>query len=255
VDARSNDGRVPTQEERRGLMGLARRIAKAGYASRRVAEEIVRAGRVQVDGQRILDPYLGVPEDVEIAVDGQVLQEVARVYFAFYKPLGVTTNPTVGQRGRLVSEFLPSDITGLRPAGRLDLGTTGLLLISNDNRWNGLAAAGNGHEKEFLLRVAGEISDLQLDLIASGVQIHKVGTVQPTLVKLEARNVHNSVIKIALREGKVRQLRALCQALRLELKGLHRIRIGPIHLGSLRPGKMRPLTDEEIEAIRRGAGQ
>jgi len=248
-----NDTPPPPADAHAGLMGLARRIAKAGYASRRQAEEMVRAGRVQVGGKRVLDPYQGVPESAEISIDGQVLQEVQRAYFAFYMPPGVTTNPTIGYRGRLVSEFLPRDVPGLRPAGRLETGTTGLLLVSNDNQWNALAATGNGHDKEFLMRVAGEISDLQVDLIASGVTIHKVGRIKPSNVILEARNEHNSVIKIALREGKVRQLRSLCQALRLDLKGLHRVRIGPIHLGALRPGRLRALTVDEILAIRRGA--
>ncbi len=234
------------------LMGLARRIAKSGHATRRQAEEMVRAGRVHVDGKRVLDPYLGVPADAEIRLDGETLQEVARTYLAFHKPPGVTTNPTIGQRGRLVSEFFPRDVPGLQPAGRLDTTTTGLLLISNDHAWNDLAATGHGLEKEFLVRVAGEVSDLQLDLIAAGVTIHKVGKIAPTRVTLEARNSANSVIKIALREGKVRQIRALCQALRLDLKGLHRIRIGPVHLGTLRPGKLRSLSRDEIEAIRRG---
>ena len=237
------------------LMGLARRIAKFGYASRREAEEMVRAGRVRVDGRRVLDPFAGVPAEAEISLDGQVLQEVQRTYLAFHKPPGVTTNPHIGQRGRLVAEFFPADVPGLRPAGRLDTTTTGLLLISNDAPWNALAATGNGLLKEFLVRVAGEISDLQLDLIAHGVTIHKVGRVAPENVKLEARNKANSVIRIALREGRVRQIRALCQALRLELKGLHRIRIGPVHLGTLRPGKLRALTPEEVEGIRRGRGR
>lgn len=230
--------------------GLARAIAKSGYASRRQAEEMVRSGRVTVDGRRVLDPGATVKSDSVVAIDGHQLVDVLRTYLALNKPEGVATAPVLGHRLRLVSELLPSDVPGLRAAGRLDTTTTGLLLVSNDSAWNSAAAGGAGLEKEFLIRLGGAVPDALTGVIEAGVQAPKLGLLKPERVDLVQREETFSVIRIALRGGKVRQIRSLCTALRLDLQGVHRIRIGPIQLGTLRPGRFRYLTREEVDAVR-----
>ncbi|MBU0741549.1 hypothetical protein KKA85_06330 [bacterium] len=234
--------------------GLARRIAKAGYATRRQAEEMVRSGRVRVDGKRRLDPYMSIAQDQEILIDGVPMAEVIRSYFAFYKPDDMSTNPTAGHRTRLLGEFIPRDVPGIRAAGRLDAGTTGLLLLSNDSAWNAAAASGHGFDKEFLVTVTGAISDDQIEVMAAGVQLPRVGHLHPSLVRVESRFDHNTVFRIALGGGKVRQIRALCAAMHLKIEKIHRVRIGPVKLGLLKPGRYRPLSKAEIEGIREGAG-
>ncbi len=234
-------------------MGLARKIAKAGYASRRQAEEMVRSGRVVINDKRILDPYMSVTDEHEIKIDGVPVVEIIRSYFAFNKPADVATSPSVGYRHRTLNEFLPRDIPGLQSAGRLDIGTTGLLLLSNDSAWNAVAASGHGHGKEFLVTVRNSVAQGQIEVMAAGVKIPRLGAVSPTLVCLEERSDRRSTFRIALDSGKVRQIRILCSALHLEIEAIHRVRIGVVELGALAVGRYRALSRDEIEGIRAGA--
>ncbi len=242
-----SDGGRPYPE---GARGLARMIAKAGYASRRQAEEMVRSGRVEVDRRRVLDPFMPVGPDAAIIIDGQPVVEIIRQYFAFHKPPAVATSTHGGKRTRLITEFFPNDVPSLRCAGRLDASTTGLLLISNDSSWNANAAGGCGFEKEFLVTVSGSVAEAEIGVIAAGMTLPKVGTLHPTLAALEAREEKSSVVRLALNEGKVRQVRHLFTALRHDILAIHRVRIGPVSLGELAEGHLRPLSAIEIAAIR-----
>ena len=232
--------------------GLARTITKAGYATRRQAEELVRAGRVHVDDRRVLDPGTGVSPEQSIRIDGKMIVEVIRTYLAFHKPLNVATSSTVTHRTRLIHEYLPNDIPGLSPAGRLDPTTSGLLLVSNDSAWNAMAASGHGFDKEFLVNVDGEMTDIQISLIAAGVQVPKSGLVKPVSINLEAVHEGHSVVRLVLREGKNRQIRNLFQALRQTVLSIHRLRIGPVDIEAVSPGRWRALSSAEVDAIRNG---
>ncbi len=250
-----DDGPVPLDPDAdtSHLMGLARTIAKAGYATRRQAEELVRAGRVQVDGRRVLDPGQGVGDDNEVRIDDRKLVEVIRTYLAFHKPLNVATGSTVTHRTQLITEFLPRDIRGLAPAGRLDPATSGLLLVSNDASWNALAASGHGFDKEFIVEIEGEVTEIQLSLIAAGVQVPKTGMVKPRSITLMRVEEEISTVKLVLREGKVRSIRNLFLALRLSVRSIHRQRIGPVSVEGVSAGRWRVLSSQEVEAIRNGS--
>jgi pseudouridine synthase len=193
-----------------------------------------------------------VTENLEIRIDDQPISELIRTYLAFHKPLDVATTATVPHSTQLISQHLPTDITGLSPAGRLDTSTSGLLLVSNDSEWNALAASANGYDKEFLLKIAGHVTEVELGIIRAGVQVPRVGEVKPKSIDLIEDNGHICSVNLVLREGKVRQIRSLFTALRLELESIHRIRIGPVRLDSLVSGCWRSLSKEEIEMIRKG---
>ncbi|MBC8423957.1 rRNA pseudouridine synthase [bacterium] len=248
---RDEPGPTAAEPAEPGTRGLARRIAKAGYATRRQAEEMVRSGRVRVDGMRRLDPYMTVTMEQEIVIDGVEMTEIIRAYYAFNKPETVSTHP-MGHYDRLLGDFLPRTVPGIRPAGRLDAGTTGLLLLSNDSAWNAAAASGHGFDKEFLVTVTGIVSDNQAEVMAAGVQLPRAGYLHPTLVRIESRYDHNSIFRIALPGAKVRQIRALCAAMHLNIERIHRVRIGPIKLELLKAGSYRALSQFEIEGIREG---
>jgi len=232
--------------------GLARIIAKAGYGTRPQADTIVRTGRVRVDGVIVREPQTGVAPGAEIRIDGQRISEVPRRYFAFHKPQHLAIGPGERDKRRATAELFPSGIRGLRPADRLDAETTGLVLLSNDATWNANAAGGAGFDKEYLVRIAGVFTELEFDLLMTGITIPKVGFVKPLTAKIEQADETETLLRLVMLEGKIRQIRRLFGTLRHAILVLHRVRIGPVSLGELAPGEVRPLTVGEIETIRRG---
>lgn len=232
--------------------GLARIIAKAGYGTRPQAEMIVRTGRVRVDGVIVREPQAGVPAGAEIRIDGQRISDVPRRYFAFHKPQHLAIGPGERDKRRATAELFPSGIRGLRPADRLDAETTGLVLLSNDATWNANAAGGAGFDKEYLIRIAGAFTELEFDLLTTGITIPKIGFVKPLTAKIEQADEVGTLLRLVMVEGKIRQIRRLFGTLRHAILVLHRVRIGPVGLGELAPGEVRPLTVGEIETIRRG---
>lgn len=232
--------------------GLARIIAKAGYGTRPQADTIVRTGRVRVDGVIVRDPQTGVVAGAEIRIDGQRIIEVPRRYFAFHKPQHLAIGPGERDKRRATAELFPSGIRGLRPADRLDAETTGLVLLSNDATWNANAAGGAGLDKEYLVRIVGTFTELEFDLLTTGITIPKLGFVRPLTARIEETEETQTLLRLVMMEGKNRQIRRLFGTLRHEILVLHRIRVGPVSLGELAPGEVRPLTVGEIETIRRG---
>lgn len=242
----NDDNTTPVE----GARGLARVITKSGYASRRQAEEMIRSGRVTVDGRRVLEPGWTVTPLSRIAIDGHPVLDVVRTYLAFHKPEQVATAPTAGHRAHLVSEYMPKEVPGLNPAGRMDPATTGLLFLSNDSIWNSTAAGGPGIEKEYEIRFRGHVPDVQVDFLAAGIQVPKAGLVKPESVDILTRNQLQTILTLVLREAKLRQIRVICTTLRMEIQGVHRVRIGPVQIGTLKPGRYRHLSHEQVELIR-----
>ena len=234
------------------LRGLARTIAKAGWATRVNAEAMVRAGRVRVNGRLERDPQLGVSPNADIRIDGERLVEAPRHYFAWHKPAHVSVGPGERDRRRAAPEGLPPGIPGLRPAGRLDAESTGLVLISNDAAWNANATGGAGLDKEYLVRVVGELNELELGLLTAGMRISRLGLVRPASAGVEEMGEGWTLLRLVMIEGKNRQIRRLFSTLRHDVLALHRIRVGPVSLGDLSPNQVRPLEPLEIERIRRG---
>ncbi|MFO7653981.1 MAG: pseudouridine synthase [Candidatus Krumholzibacteriia bacterium] len=232
-------------------LGLGRALAKAGHGTRQATDAIVREGRVTVNGDVVRDPARCVDVRDVIELDGQPLEAVRLRYFAFNKPLRVAARPGDPDGRRLVDDFLPRDVPGLRAAGRLDALTAGLLFVSNDSAWNALAAPARGAEREFRVEVTGEMTDLELGLIASGMHLHRLGFVRPRSVKLVRRESTRTEVSITIGHGRNRQIRRLFDSLRHEVIVLRRVRIGPVELGELMPGQLRELTTAEVEAIRR----
>ena len=232
--------------------GLARIIARAGYGTRPQADTIVRSGRVRVDGVIVREPQTGVAAGAEIRIDGQRLSEVPRRYFAFHKPQHLAIGPGERDKRRATAELFPSGIRGLRPADRLDAETTGLVLLSNDATWNANAAGGAGFDKEYLVRIVGAFTELEFDLLTTGITIPKIGFVKPLTAKIEQVDEAETLLRLVMLDGKIRQIRRLFGTLRHAILVLHRVRIGPVSLGELAPGEVRPLTVGEIETIRRG---
>jgi 23S rRNA pseudouridine2605 synthase len=228
---------------------LATFLAHAGVASRRAAAEIVRAGRVRVDGRRELDPARQVDGE-RVELDGRVLTGAEqRVVYALHKPRGVVSTVR-DTHGRPTVVSLVDDPRRLYPVGRLDADTTGLILLTNDGELAHLLAHPR-HEvaRTYRARVGGgRPSADALARLRRGVELED-GLTAPARVRLASRDV----IEIELREGRKRQVRRMCAAVGHPVLELERVRFGPLALGALGVGAHRRLNDAEVARLRDAA--
>lgn len=230
-------------------MGLSRALMKAGYGTRRWADEMVAAGRVRVGLDVVKDPLRMIEADAEVFLDNQPLIKVTLAYYAFHKPLRVVCREQDGPGRRLVADFLPADVIGLRTAGRLDARTSGLLLVSNDGAWITRVTGPEDCEHEFLVQVEGEVSDMQLTVIDAGIVLPGLGTFRPVAVSVQARESGRTMLSITLRGGQARQMRRMLSTLRHKVLMVRRVRLGGVRLGDLAPGGLRPLTAAEVASF------
>lgn len=254
MDDWRNDGGESLLWETSRPMGLGRALQKAGYGTRKVAETIVKSGRVQVDGRAETDPKVMVGPKSEIFLDNHPLYEVVPSYMILNKPLRVVCVLSDGPDCQLVSEFLPTNLPGLRPVGRMDSRSTGLIMISNDNVWNSALSESSILEHEYRVQVEGTLTDIEVNVIEAGITLPKMGSFKPLSVRIVELMNGRTVLNIILTDGKVRQLRKMFTTLRHKIFYLRRVRVGDIRLGQLPPGKWRHLTSKEIQATSELAG-
>jgi 23S rRNA pseudouridine2605 synthase len=230
-------------------MRLAKFLAHSGVASRRAATEIVRAGRVRVDGVRELDPAREI-DGQRVELDGRPLSGVEpRVVYALNKPAGVVST-VHDTHGRPTVVEMVSDTRRLYPVGRLDAESTGLILLTNDGELANLLAHPR-HEVPKTYRAhlgGGRPSAAALATLRGGVALDD-GRTAPAQV----RRVSANVIELELREGRKRQVRRMCEAVGHPVIGLTRVRFGPLELGGLELGASRLLSEAEVARLRDAA--
>lgn len=231
-------------------MGLARALQKAGYGTRQKTTAIIAAGRVSVDGQVTTDPAHMTGPGVAIMLDRKPLALVAPAYFALHKPARVVCTRADGADRRQVAEFLPPDVPGLVTAGRMDSKTTGLLLVSNDTRWNNEVAGSSLIEQEYRIQVEGEMNELEISVISAGIHMPNLGIFRPASVRVIEKLNGRTVIMMVIKGAKARMVRRMFSTLRHKITLLRRVRVGEIRLGSLPVGGVRPLTATEVRSVR-----
>lgn len=229
---------------------LQKFLAEAGVASRRGGEALIQAGRVAVNGEvvRRLGTCVDPAHDT-VTVDGRPLRPRRKRYYALHKPPGFLCTRQ-DERGRpTIYDLLPSDWEGIYSVGRLDFDSEGLILLTNDGEFAlRLTHPRYGVVKKYLAVVAGRVPAERLPEFTRGVW-HEGERLRARAVHLLSANARQSVVALELTEGKKREVRRLFAALGLEVKTLHRVQIGPIKLGELRPGKWRALTESEIKSL------
>jgi len=227
-------------------MRLAKYLASAGVCSRRAAEQLIRSGRVSVGGVAVTDPARDVGPSDAVALDGEPLARAAqRVVFAVNKPLGVVSTARDPQGRPTVVSLVP---TGLRlyPVGRLDIDTTGLILLTNDGELaHRLTHPRFEVEKSYRAVVAnGPIGENAVRALRAGVELDD-GRTAPARV----RRVAADTLELTIHEGRKRQVKRMCEHVGHPVKRLERIRFGPLDLGDLRPGSYRRLGATEVERL------
>jgi 23S rRNA pseudouridine2605 synthase len=242
---------------------LQKLLAEAGLASRRGAEDWIRAGRVTVNGRPVRLGDSADPARDRIAVDGRPLRLEAKAYWVLHKPRGVVTTRSDPAGRRTVLELLPSAARRLRlyPVGRLDLDSEGLVLLTNDGALaQRLLHPSFESEKEYVVEARGAPSDEALARLAAGFALARgERPTAPARVTRAGRVAgrgsasERTCLRVVLREGRKRQLRRAFEALGHPLERLVRVRIGPLRLHDLAPGVARALTTGERRALERHA--
>jgi 23S rRNA pseudouridine2605 synthase len=237
---------------------LARFLAHAGIASRRHAEELIAAGRVQVNGLAVTTQGTRVdPERDRVSVDGKpVATPTRRVYILLHKPVGYVTTVRDPQDRPTVLDLLPPDLRSLRvyPVGRLDIDTSGLLLLTNDGDFAlRLSHPRYSTEKHYHALVQGYPTPAQLETLRKGVDITEdnghLHRTAPAQAQILHRNGPNCWLTLTLHEGRKRQVRRMLAAIDHPALQLVRVGVGPQTLGDLPTGQWRYLTGEEVKAL------
>jgi 23S rRNA pseudouridine2605 synthase len=228
---------------------LARALSKIGIASRSQAAELIKRGKVRVDGKAIYSPTVWIDLKKErIALNGNLLRSEQKIYFAFNKPLGVVTTRSDELGRKTVYDFLPKGLPYIFPIGRLDKDTSGLLLLTNDTRVGERVT--NPFEKvsktyEVRLNKPLRISDQQT--LESPMKLDD-GT-ELTSAVVDMISSDKVSCQITIYEGKNRQIRRMFEKVGYDVVALKRLSIGLIKLGNLKEGEHRPLTTKERASI------
>jgi pseudouridine synthase len=233
-------------------MRLNAYLARAGIASRRKADDLIRTGRVRVNGQPAgLGTPVGPGDRVE--VDGRPVAPEPPAYVLLHKPGGVVTTAR-DPRGRPTVVGLVGHPRRIVPVGRLDADSTGALLLTNDGELaHRLAHPRYGVAKLYEAEVEGEPSGEALRLLREGVELDD-GRTAPARVRLVRRGPV-SLVELELHEGRKHQVKRMCAAVGHPVVRLHRARYAGLELGALRPGEWRELAPDEVEALRRAPGR
>ncbi len=234
-------------------MRLQRALSLAGVASRRGAETLIAEGRVSVNGQVAHIGQTVAPEDA-ILVDGSPIASEHTVTYLLHKPIGTVSTVTDPQGRPTVIDDLPQDVR-LYPVGRLDLNTSGLLLITNDGELaHRLMHPRYRVPKSYEALVEGRVSAAGIRTLREGVQLDD-GPTQPAVVtKMDRVAAGGTWLSIEIAEGRNRQIRRMCAAIGHRVLRLHRSRYGPLSLGRLDRGAWRTLTDRELTNLAKIVG-
>ncbi|MFZ5916985.1 MAG: pseudouridine synthase [Chloroflexota bacterium] len=249
MPASQSQSQPPKQGER-----LQKVMARAGIGSRRACEELIRQGRVAVNGRLITELGTRIdPHHDAVAVDGEPIQTPSEpIYLLLHKPPGYLSTTTDPHGRPTVLQFVPGNVR-VYPVGRLDQESEGLLLLTNDGPLTErLTHPRHQHEREYRVLVRGRPGRQALQALRQGITLED-GPTAPARVWLvldEPAPHGNTWLGMVLREGRKRQIRRMCAAVGHPVQRLIRLRIGPLHLGDLKPGATRRLTRQEIKTLK-----
>lgn len=229
---------------------LDRLLSKLGIASRKQAQEWIRAGRVRINQRIVRQPDIWVewPGDA-VSLDEQPLHQSPPRFILFHKPKGCVTTHHDEQGRRTIFDVLPPELTGLHAVGRLDQATSGLLLLTNDSTLSSfLTDPKHKIPREYLVTVRGDVTDQVRQAAITGLddEGEYLHCAEMTIQKRSGRESH---LAVTLTDGKNREIRRLFNALGHEVTRLRRIRYGPFALGDLQPGAWRELPIEDAKSL------
>ena len=228
---------------------LNKYIASSGLCSRRKADELIEQGAVSVNGKTITEfGYLVQPKD-KVFVNKKLIHPVKHEYYRFYKPAGYITTCEDEKGRKTIYDLLPESLAGLKPVGRLDKDSTGLLILTNDGDLiNALTHPSVKVPKVYYVTVESVLTRAELEKLANGVEIepNKIAYADIQVLNMDNKSTE---MQITLYQGMNRQIRKMCEKLGVEVARLKRTAIGNVKLGMLAPGDYRELTAEELKKL------
>lgn len=233
---------------------LQKVLAAAGLGSRRQCEEIIQAGRVEIDGQPVTELGTKVdPARQNVVVDGVPLKRARPAYYAVYKPEGVvSTNFDPDGRPRVI-DLLPEHTERVFSVGRLDRASEGLMLLTNDGALaQALTHPKYGVAKTYEVIIAGRLEPEVIDRLLRGVHLAE-GFARVANIRVISRRPQSTLVRMVLREGRNREIRRVLARVGHKALKIKRIGIAGLRIGSLKPGQFRRLTHDEIRALQQAA--
>jgi 23S rRNA pseudouridine2605 synthase len=223
---------------------LAKYLAHAGVASRRRAEELIASGRVRVGGEVVTDPARDVDEASRVELNDRPVRPEPTEVWAVNKPQGVVSTAREPGRRRAVTQLVDSK-RRLYPVGRLDVDSTGLILVTNDGELaNRLTHPRYGVPKTYQVRLTRPPADRDLERLRKGVRLEDGPTAPAEVARRGERE-----IEVTIREGRKRQVRRMIEAIGNQVEALTRVGIGSLELGKLRRGEARRLDQGEVASL------
>ncbi|HPV14094.1 MAG TPA: pseudouridine synthase [Candidatus Cloacimonadota bacterium] len=235
-----------------GEMRLNRYLALHGYSSRRKAEELIKAGRVSLNGEICTELATKVdPATDKVSVDGMEIKSSGeKLYLILNKPKGYVVTHSDEMQRPTIFDLLPPEAKGMNYAGRLDKNSEGLLLLTNDGELiNRLTHPSFKVEKVYKAVITPPINKKSIQMLRQGVPI-QAGTTAPAGVFVKEQKEGSMVLKIVIYEGRKRQIRQMIEAVGSKVMNLKRLQFGPITLKNLPLGHWRPLTPGEIRSLK-----
>jgi pseudouridine synthase len=232
------------------MVRLQKYLADAGVASRRAGEQMILAGRVEVNGKAVA--VLGTridPDHDRVAVDGKLVKAKRKLYVAVNKPVKLVCSRKDEFERPTVFDLLPKEWGHLHSVGRLDYNSEGLIFLTNDGEFSlRLTHPRYGVRKKYVVTVEGKVGEEMLREFTRGV-FYQGDKLKAEKVRLISASQKQSVVELELAQGKYHEVRRLFESQRVTVKRLQRVQIGKIKLGELPPGKWRILTEPEIKSL------
>ena len=229
---------------------LQKVIATSGYCSRRKAEELIKQGKVKVNGEIVKELGTKVENNDQIMIDGKALEVENKEYILLYKPRGVVTTTSDDKKRKTVIDLIETD-KRLYPVGRLDYDTTGVLLLTNDGELtNYLIHPKNSIDKVYIAKIEGILTGMEIKQLENGVIIDEYKT-SPSIVKVRKKDKknNNSLVQITIHEGKNHQVKKMFEAVGHKVEKLKREKIAFLDLSGLKPGEYRKLSIKEVKKL------
>ena len=227
---------------------LQKVIANSGYCSRRKAEELIKNGKVMVNGKKIEELGFKVDGNDIITVENKILKKENKEYILLYKPRGVVTT-TSDEKGRKTVLDLIETNKRLYPVGRLDYDTSGLLLLTNDGELtNILIHPKNEIDKVYIAKINGIMNGFEIKTLEKGVLINGKKTA-PCKVKVRKKEKDSSIIDLTIHEGKNHQVKKMFETIGFKVLKLKREKLAFLNLSGLKPGEYRYLSIKEVKML------